>query len=70
MKKNFIEELFSNPMKERAIEYMVKEIKSGRSFSEVLEDPYVKNRIETDKILADPKISEEVLNKIKLLLGD
>lgn len=38
-----------DPMETRTIQYLVREIKLGRPLFEVLDDPYVRNRIPDDR---------------------
>jgi|GEM_PF-2245950 len=40
---------FDNPLEGRTIQYMVREIKTGRKLFDVLEDVYVRNRIPEDR---------------------
>ena len=55
----FLSSLFDNPLEERVIEYIVRQIESGRSLFEALEDPYVRNRVPEERraeLLSDPDI--------------
>jgi hypothetical protein len=38
-----------DPLEERAISYLVRELKAGRQLFVILEDPYVRNRIAEDR---------------------
>jgi len=64
-----LEEVSLNVMEERVIHYVVKELHAGRRLSSILQDAYVKNRVDEDRlnhILADPDILravDEELNK-------
>ena len=56
---NFLSSLFDNPLEERVIEYIVRQVESGRSLFEALEDPYVRNRVPEERraeLLSDPDI--------------
>lgn len=48
--KNFFADLTKNPIEERVVQYVIKEVHHGRHLSEVLDDPYVKNRLSEEKI--------------------
>ncbi len=42
----FFKEGFKNILEDRIADYIVKELRTGRNLSEVLNDPYVKDRID------------------------
>ncbi len=51
----------------RLVEYVVRQVSSGRSLSDVLEDPYVTNRIndvERRALLEEPEIVEAVSDDV------
>jgi hypothetical protein len=59
----------------RLIEYVVRQLRSGRDLAEVLEDPYVTNRIsaiERRALLDEPEVieaaSEDVLARMRAQL--
>lgn len=58
--KKFFEELTSDPIEERVIEYVIREVHNGRHLMEVMDDPYVRNR------LTDAK-REEVLENSEVV---
>ena len=43
--KRLIDELTANPVEDRVVEHIVREVHAGRTIAEVLDDPYVKNRL-------------------------
>lgn len=47
--KKFFGEMTADPVEERVVEYVVREVSSGRRLMEVIEDPYVRNRLNEDK---------------------
>lgn len=47
--KNFFEELATDPVEERVVEYVIREVNNGRRLMEVINDPYVRNRLSDDK---------------------
>jgi hypothetical protein len=66
--KNLIEDLTSDPAEERVVEYVVREIEKGRSLMEVIEDPYVRNRLNEKKrarLLENPEILDSVESEIR-----
>ena len=44
--KQFIDEMATDPLEERVVEYVVREVHQGRRLTEVIDDPYVRNRLE------------------------
>ncbi len=63
----FMSDLASDPIEERVVEYIVREVRNGRRLMEVIDDPYVRNRINEDKrgsILENPEIVEALENEI------
>lgn len=64
----FLSSLFDNPLEERVIEYIVRQIESGRSLFEALEDPYVRNRVPEDRraeLLSDPDILDSFEKELR-----
>lgn len=47
--KQFLSDLASDPVEERVIEYVIREVHNGRALMEVMEDPYVRNRLNDSK---------------------
>ena len=54
--KQFFADITSDPVEERVVEYVIREVHNGRRLMEVMEDPYVRNR------LSDAKRSEVLEN--------
>jgi hypothetical protein len=50
--KQFIQDLATDPVEERVAEYVIREVHNGRRLMEVVEDSYVKNRLNQDKVQA------------------
>ncbi|MDY0087267.1 MAG: hypothetical protein RBS78_01725 [Coriobacteriia bacterium] len=48
--QRFMDELATDALEERVVEYVIREVQNGRKLSEVLKDPYVKNRLSEDKL--------------------
>jgi hypothetical protein len=57
--RKFLEELAQDPIEEMVVEYVVREVRNGRKLREVLNDPYVRNRLDADrisKVLENPEV--------------
>jgi hypothetical protein len=46
----FLQELSTDELEERVVEYVVREVGNGRRLDEALNDPYVRNRLSADKL--------------------
>jgi len=47
--KKFLEDLAADPVEERVVEYVVREVHNGRRLMDVISDPYVRNRLSDEK---------------------
>lgn len=47
--KKFFSDIATDPVEERVIEYVIREVHNGRSLMEVMDDPYVRNRLNDAK---------------------
>lgn len=66
--RKFFDDLATDPMEERVIEYVIREVHEGRTLSEVMNDPYVRNRLNDSKraeVLENPEIIEAIESEIK-----
>ncbi|HET6350872.1 MAG TPA: hypothetical protein VFG89_01930 [Coriobacteriia bacterium] len=66
--KQFMTDMASDPLEERVVEYVVREVHNGRRLMEVIDDPYVRNRINEEKrasILESPEIVEALESEIR-----
>ncbi|MBS3957001.1 MAG: hypothetical protein KGZ40_05690 [Clostridiales bacterium] len=57
--QKFMDDIASDAIEERVVDYVIKEVQNGRSLSEVFKDPYVKNRLSEEKlakVLENPEI--------------
>lgn len=50
--KKFFEDMATDPVEERVIEYVIREVHNGRRLMEVVNDPFVKNRLSQEKVQA------------------
>jgi hypothetical protein len=67
----FISDLSVDVVEDRVVEYIVREIHNGRNLSEVIEDPYVRNRLNAEKraeILENPEIIDAFEQEIRALM--
>lgn len=67
---SFFERMFDNPIEDRAVEYIVRELESGRALFEILNDPYVRNRIPEDRrveLLESPEVLAAFEAEIKAI---
>ena len=48
--RKLIEDMGSDIIEERAVNYVIREIHNGRSLSAVLNDSYIKNRLDEEKM--------------------
>ncbi len=58
--RDFMEDLATDAVEERVLEYVIREVHNGRKLTEALSDPYVKNRLSEDKlahVLENPEIA-------------
>jgi hypothetical protein len=47
--KQFFADLANDPVEERVVEYVIREVHNGRRLMEVMEDPFVRNRLNEAK---------------------
>jgi hypothetical protein len=65
--RKFLEELAKDPVEQIVVEYVIRELRNGRKLTEILEDPYVRNRLDRDRIdqmLAKPEVIDEVEHSV------
>lgn len=48
--KEFFEDISTDAVEERVIEYVIRELENGRTLHQVLDDPYVKNRLNQERL--------------------
>lgn len=67
--RELFEDLGSDIVEERVINYVIRELHHGRNLGAILQDPYVRNRLNEEKVkhlLENPQVIEvveEELNK-------
>ena len=65
--KQFFQDLATDPVEERVIEYVIREVHNGRRLMEVIEDPYVKNRLTEEKaqaVFENPEVVDALEDEI------
>jgi len=66
--KQFFADLATDPVEERVIEYVIREVHNGRRLMEVVDDPFVKNRLDEAKrseIFENPEILDALEEEIQ-----
>ncbi len=48
--QQFMDDIASDAIEERVVEYVIREVQNGRPLRVVLLDPYVKNRLSEEKL--------------------
>jgi hypothetical protein len=66
--KQFLEDLASDPVEERVVEYVIREVHNGRTLTQVIADPYVRNRLNDEKresLLQNTEVIEALEQEIQ-----
>jgi hypothetical protein len=66
--QKFLDEMATDAVEERVVEYVIREVRNGRKLAEALSDPYVKNRLSEEKlahVLANPEVIGAIEGEIK-----
>lgn len=67
--RKFLEELSTDELEDRVIEYVVREVGNGRKLQDALNDPYVRNRLSDEK-LRRVRETPEVIDAIERSITD
>jgi len=62
--KTFFEDLATDAVEERVVEYVVREVHKGRRLMEIIDDPYVRNRLNDEK-RADVFENSEIVDALE-----
>ena len=57
--KALLDELATDEAEQRVVEYVIREVHNGRRLTEVLNDPYVRNRLSEERlqhVLENPEV--------------
>ncbi len=63
----FMDDLALDVVEERIVEYVIREVRNGRKLADVLNDPYVKNRLNEEKlnhVIENPEIAAAIEEQI------
>ena len=66
--RKFLEEVSTNELEERVVEYVVREVGNGRKLQDALHDPYVRNRLSEEKlqhVLETPEVIDAIERSIE-----
>ncbi len=66
--KDFLSSLTDDPVEARVTDYVIRELHNGRGLFEIMRDPYVRNRLNEQKVetlLEKPEIVEAFESEIK-----
>lgn len=65
--RKFLEEVSTDQLEERVVEYVIREVGNGRKLQDALHDPYVRNRLSEEKlqhVLENPEIIDAIERSI------
>lgn len=65
--RKFLEDLSEDIAEDRVVHYLIREVGDGRKVSEVLHDPFVRNRLSEERIahvLENPAVLDAVEHEI------
>jgi hypothetical protein len=65
--RKFLQDLADNPLEERIVEYVVREVRNGRKLADALNDPYVRNRLSEERVqhvLSNPGVVAAIEEQI------
>ena len=67
--RRFIDGLMTRPVKKRMIEYVIREVRSGRDLMDVIRDPYIKNTLNEGQVssvlIENPEVIDAVEKQIR-----
>lgn len=65
----FIGRLADRPVQSRVVDYVINEVHSGRGLMEVIDDPYVRNILNSERVvtvlLENPKVLDALEQEIR-----
>jgi hypothetical protein len=68
--KEFFEDMSSDVVEERVAEYCIREVHGGRKLMDVIQDPYVKNRLNEEKVNAVLLENPEVIEAMEMEIAE
>jgi hypothetical protein len=66
--RKLLEDMSEDVAEERVVQYLIREVQTGRKVSAVLTDPFVRNRLSDERIahvLENPAVLDAVENEIR-----
>jgi predicted transcriptional regulator len=66
--KKLFQEMATDPVEERVVEYVIREVHNGRRLMDVINDPYVRNRLSEEKVrkvLENPEVVDALEHEIQ-----
>ncbi len=63
----FLDEMATDAIEERVVDYVIREVHNGRKLTEALNDPYVRNRLSPERlesVLENPEIAAALEEQI------
>lgn len=66
--RKLMEDMSSDILEERAVNYIIKEVHKGRSLTSVINDAYIKNRLDEEKmehVLENDQVIKAVEDELK-----
>ena len=66
--KQLFQEMAADPVEERVVEYVIREVRNGRRLMDVINDPFVRNRLSDEKVqnvLENPEVVDALEQEIK-----
>lgn len=65
--RQLFQEMASDPVEDRVVEYVIREVHNGRRLMDVIKDPYVRNRLSDEKVqgvLENPQVVDALEQEI------
>jgi len=66
--RKFFDDMATDVVEERVVEYVIREVHNGRRLMEVVDDPYVRNRLNDEKraeVFENPEVVEALEQEIR-----
>jgi hypothetical protein len=65
--RRFLQDLSTDAVEERVVEYVIREVRNGRKLQDALNDPFVKNRLSEERlahVLENPEVIAAIEQEI------
>lgn len=63
----FLDDMATDAVEDRVVEYVIREVHNGRKLTEALRDPYVRNRLSAERlehVLENPQVAAALEEQI------